>query len=86
MSGRTLTGTSTRSRQWAIGNVTMPDIEINTTRYEREHGHKPVGRRFWCFVLVSHSITSSVVARIVSWQSCRLGGIGAFGGGRSRSH
>lgn len=36
----------------------MTDIEINTTRYEREHGQKPVGRRFWCFVLVSHSVTA----------------------------
>lgn len=35
----------------------MPDIEITTDRYEREHGQKPVGRRFWCFVLVSASVT-----------------------------
>ena len=34
------------------------EIEINTTRYEREHGHPPVGRRFWTFVLVSHSVTA----------------------------
>jgi hypothetical protein len=35
----------------------MSDIEVNTTRYEREHGQKPVGRKFWCFVLVSDTIT-----------------------------
>jgi hypothetical protein len=29
----------------------------------------------------THSITSSAVARSVSSRSCRLGGIGAFGGG-----
>jgi len=33
-------------------------IEIYTARYEREHGHKPQGRRFWRFVLVSSSITT----------------------------
>jgi hypothetical protein len=34
------------------------DIEIYTSRYEREHGHKPQGRRFWRFTLVSSSITA----------------------------
>jgi hypothetical protein len=34
------------------------DIEIYTDRYEREHGHKPQGRRFWRFTLVSSSITA----------------------------
>jgi len=33
------------------------DIEVYTDRYEREHGHKPQGRRFWRFTLVS-SITT----------------------------
>ena len=33
-------------------------IEVYTARYEREHGHKPQGRRFWHFVLVSSSITA----------------------------
>jgi len=32
------------------------DIEVYTARYEREHGHKPQGRRFWRFTLVSSSI------------------------------
>jgi hypothetical protein len=37
----------------------MPDdIEIYTERYEREHGRKPAGRRFWRFILVSPSVTS----------------------------
>jgi hypothetical protein len=36
----------------------MDDIEIHTARYEREHGHKPQGRRFWRFTLVSSSITA----------------------------
>jgi hypothetical protein len=35
----------------------MADIEINTTRYEREHGHPPAGRKFWRFVLISDTIT-----------------------------
>ena len=35
------------------------DIEVYTDRYEREHGHKPVGRRFWCFTLVSDRVTVS---------------------------
>jgi hypothetical protein len=35
-----------------------PEIEVHTARYEREHGHKPQGRRFWRFTLVSSSITS----------------------------
>src|SRR6476646_244655 len=33
------------------------DIEVYTARYEREHGHRPQGRRFWRFTLVS-SITT----------------------------
>jgi hypothetical protein len=33
-------------------------IEVYTARYEREHGHKPQGRRFWRFTLVSSSITA----------------------------
>jgi hypothetical protein len=36
----------------------MPDIEVYTGRYEREHGQKPVGRGFWRFTLVSSSITA----------------------------
>lgn len=36
----------------------MADIEVYTARYEREHGHKPVGRRFWCFTLVSPIATA----------------------------
>jgi hypothetical protein len=36
----------------------MGEIEVYTARYEREHGHKPQGRRFWRFTLVSSSITS----------------------------
>ena len=35
------------------------DIEVYTARYEREHGHKPQGRRFWRFTLVSSSITAN---------------------------
>jgi hypothetical protein len=36
----------------------MPDaIEVYTARYEREHGHKPQGKRFWRFILVSQSVT-----------------------------
>ncbi len=34
------------------------DIEVYTARYEREHGHKPQGRRYWRFTLVSSSITA----------------------------
>ena len=34
------------------------DIEVYTARYEREHGHKPQGRRYWRFVLVSSSIAA----------------------------
>jgi hypothetical protein len=33
------------------------DIEVYTDRYQREHGHKPQGRRFWRFTLVSSSVT-----------------------------
>jgi hypothetical protein len=37
----------------------MPDaIELYTARYEREHGHKPQGKRFWRFILVSESVTA----------------------------
>lgn len=36
----------------------MADIEVYTGRYEREHLRKPAGRRFWCFTLVSGSITT----------------------------
>ena len=35
----------------------MPEIEVYTERYEREHGHKPVGRRFWSFTIVSPTVT-----------------------------
>ena len=28
-------------------------MEVDTSRYEREHGQKPVGKRFWRFTLVS---------------------------------
>ena len=31
----------------------MAEIEVYTDRYEREHGQKPVGRRFWSFTIVS---------------------------------
>lgn len=34
------------------------EIEIYTERYEREHGHKPAGRRFWRFLLVSGTVTT----------------------------
>jgi orotate phosphoribosyltransferase len=34
------------------------DIEVYTDRYQREHGHKPQGRRFWRFTLVSSSGTA----------------------------
>jgi hypothetical protein len=34
------------------------DIEVCTDRYQREHGHKPQGRRYWRFTLVSSSITA----------------------------
>lgn len=33
-------------------------MEVDTSRYEREHGRKPAGRRFWRFVLVSGSVTA----------------------------
>lgn len=33
----------------------MADIEVYTTRYEREHNHPPAGRRFWQFTLVSET-------------------------------
>jgi hypothetical protein len=37
----------------------MPDtIEVYTARYEREHGHKPQGKRFWRFILVSQNVTA----------------------------
>jgi hypothetical protein len=36
----------------------MAEIEVYTGRYEREHGQKPVGRRFWRFTLVSGTITA----------------------------
>lgn len=36
----------------------MAEIEVYTGRYEREHGQKPVGRRFWRFTLVSSSVTA----------------------------
>lgn len=36
----------------------MPDIEVYTGRYEREHNQKPVGRRFWAFTLVSSTATA----------------------------
>lgn len=32
-------------------------MKVDTSRYEREHGRKPAGRRFWRFVLVSGSAT-----------------------------
>lgn len=34
------------------------EIEVYTGRYEREHGQKPVGRRFWRFTLVSPLATA----------------------------
>ena len=36
----------------------MAEIEVYTARYEREHNQKPVGRRFWCFTIVSSTITA----------------------------
>lgn len=36
----------------------MSEIEVYTGRYEREHLHKPAGRRFWRFTLVSSTITT----------------------------
>lgn len=35
----------------------MAEIEVYTGRYEREHNQKPVGRRFWCFTIVSPTVT-----------------------------
>ena len=32
------------------------EIEVYTARYEREHGHKPQGKRFWRFILVSQNV------------------------------
>ena len=37
-----------------------PPVEVYTARYEREHGHKPQGRRYWRFVLVSSSVQAGV--------------------------
>jgi hypothetical protein len=34
----------------------MDVIEVYTARYEREHGHKPKGKRFWRFILVSQNV------------------------------
>ncbi|MCS3690974.1 hypothetical protein [Bradyrhizobium elkanii] len=36
----------------------MPEIEVHTARYEREHNQKPAGRRFWYFTLVSSTVTA----------------------------
>jgi hypothetical protein len=36
----------------------MSEIPVDTSRYERKHGRKPVGRRYWSFTLVSSSITA----------------------------
>jgi hypothetical protein len=36
----------------------VAEIEVYTGRYEREHGQKPTGRRFWRFTLVSSNITT----------------------------
>jgi hypothetical protein len=36
----------------------MMEIEVYTARYEREHGHKPQGKRFWRFILVSQNVTA----------------------------
>ncbi len=36
----------------------MDAVEVYTARYEREHGHKPQGKRFWRFILVSESVTA----------------------------
>ncbi|MCC8954224.1 hypothetical protein H8B02_12385 [Bradyrhizobium sp. Pear77] len=33
----------------------MAEIEVDTGRYEREHGHPPAGHRFWHFTLVSET-------------------------------
>lgn len=33
-------------------------VEVDTSRYEREHGRKPTGRRFWRFTIVSPSVTT----------------------------
>ena len=41
----------------ALASAHRMDIEVYTARYEREHGHRPQGRRFWRFTLVS-SITT----------------------------
>jgi hypothetical protein len=38
--------------------IVADEIEIYTERYEREHGRKPAGRRFWRFTLVSSTITA----------------------------
>lgn len=33
-------------------------MEVDTSRYEKEHGQKPVGRGFWRFTLVSSLSTA----------------------------
>lgn len=38
----------------------MSEIKIDTARFEREHGKPPTPRlkRYWCFTIVSPSITA----------------------------
>ncbi|WFU66733.1 hypothetical protein [Bradyrhizobium brasilense] len=48
------TGIITRTRL----RIGMTEIEVHTDRYEREHGRKPAGRRFWRFTLVSSTVTA----------------------------
>ena len=47
-----------RTTNEALASAHRMDIEVYTARYEREHGHKPQGRRFWRFTLVSSSPTA----------------------------
>jgi hypothetical protein len=35
----------------------MTEIPVDTERYERRTGKKPVGRAFWSFRLISGSVT-----------------------------
>jgi hypothetical protein len=59
----------------------MDVIEVYTARYEREHGHKPQGKRFWRFILVSESVTDKDYSLALDQPMIYPMGVGEGAGG-----